>query len=131
MLLGGRIYLNDCFLCVNLLALEILPEVCRACLVSYPRSGELLNFGCFALYGAHDGVPFVRTAWDSKFQVMVEVRPLPLITLRPGSWFTLCRGTHCKGQRCTYAHSVPELKQWNKELQVLRSPPASSNHGEL
>lgn len=119
------------FLCVHFLAAEIIPEVCRACLASYPQSKELLEFGCFANYGAHDGVPFVNAAWDSKFLVMVEVRPQPLVTLRPGSWFALCRGTNCNGQRCTYAHSMPELKAWNRELQVQRSSLALNTHGEL
>ena len=119
------------FLCLHLPAMEVLPEVCRACLLSSPGSRKLLDYGCFAMSGAHDGIPFVRAAWDNKFQVIVEVRPLPLVTLQPGSWFTLCRGTNCRETRCTYAHSVPELKQWNKELQLQRSSLASKSQGEL
>ena len=67
----------------------------------------------------HNGVfPIVSVAWNGNEHMLVQIRPLPQLSLLRG--FALCDGNRCKGESyCTYAHSELEKMAWNYEVNLM------------
>ncbi len=60
-------------------------------------------------------------SWDvsaaSRMTSVPDVRPLPSVRLPPGRRFAMCDGrASCRGERCTFAHSIAEREAWNAQL---------------
>lgn len=101
--------------------------VCRKCLEDHPSRIDLLTHKCFAERGAHSGIPRVQARWTERRQLervtsastpissiqSASVRPMPRVDI-PGR-FTLCDGKRCKGESCTFAHSIEERDAWNRQ----------------
>ena len=82
--------------------------------------------------------PQVRVTWSGteKCLVVVEddppIRPIPKRTIS-GHQFILCDGARCKGEWCSYAHSLEEQAAWNEErkhAQSLKTFLATPNSGK-
>lgn len=100
--------------------------VCRKCLEDHPGRIDLLTHKCFA-ERAHSAIPRVQAQWTERRQLervtsagtpissiqSASVRPMPRVDI-PGR-FTLCDGKRCKGESCTYAHSIEERDAWNRQ----------------
>ena len=48
----------------------------------------------------------------------VPIRPMPKVDF-PGR-FRLCDEKRCIGQKCTFAHSTPELEAWNAQKGIRK-----------
>ena len=51
-----------------------------------------------------------------------QIRPKPDVVLKSGYKFTMCRNVSqgvwvcARGEKCPYAHSTEELRQWNSQV---------------
>ena len=84
--------------------------VCPKCLERDPTNYSVFTHECVDP-SRHDQSLRVQVYWQDGLH---RIRPVPNkeITGR----FILCYlGPWCKGDRCTYAHSVAEQNAWNRE----------------
>ena len=92
--------------------------MCQACLLHNPYNERLLECTCCNTT-LHDGVyPIVSVAWNENEHMLVQIRPLPQLSLLKG--FALCNGIWCKGEKCTFAHSDLEKMAWNYEVNMMK-----------
>ena len=88
-------------------------SVCLGCFRSDPiNCGELDAIECYR----HPNEGRVDVVWDgvSNRFVLYQIRPVPDIEIK-GRFITCRFGSQCsKGQRCTYAHTEAEQREWNK-----------------
>lgn len=117
--------------------------VCRSCVRDDPSLKQLLHHKCFEPR-RHGNTPRVAVQWNpqagilepapthsvspsgvSQGQVLEPggrrpaIRPLPAnASLPAGRGFRLCNTKYgrCRGERCTFAHSIEEREAWNAQL---------------
>lgn len=100
--------------------------VCEKCLKDCPCDITLIEYMCFKRMdhinspsGAADKVLVV---WDGEKRSLEQVQapiiravPLPMDTPFMTGGFRMCDGIQCKGNNCTYAHSMEEKISWNAQ----------------
>ena len=117
--------IKGCLLCqfflpfVLLILLLILGiyQICQSCFEINPCDESIVRNMCND--PLHDGSAIIHAAWDDQMQSLVQIRPLPQIVLSTG--FARCKPPLCRGNNCTYAHSLTEQRAWNHELYMLKT----------
>ena len=109
----------------------VFRDICRKCLYEDPSQYELVTFKCFQS-DRHRGEQKMAVCWnpqsrelepmlyhprDDSAERESRIRPMPTdpVTRR----FVLCntrRTGKCRGDKCTYAHSIEERDAWNARL---------------
>ena len=86
-------------------------SVCGKCFLESPGDSRLpAEPNC----RRHPNAARIDVLWDNvNLHFYRQTRPVPDKWIR--GRFVLCTfESQCKGERCTFAHSVAEQKQWNK-----------------
>ena len=109
--------------------------VCSKCLDDHPGRVDLITHKCFAERGEHSGIPRVQVQWTERRRLKrinsastpiasiqssltAGIRPMPRVDI-PGK-FMLCDRQRCKGETCTFAHSIDEQNAWNRQKNSTR-----------
>ena len=86
-------------------------SICRACFRSDPTNRDIAR-ECHR----HRNEGRIDVVWDdvrNRF-VLYQIRPVPDKEIK-GRFIMCPLGSRCsKGQRCTYAHTEAEQREWNK-----------------
>ena len=108
----------------------VFRDICSKCLYEDPSRYELVTFKCFDS-DRHRGEQKMEVCWncqskelepmlypsqdDSSWQHS-RIRPMPTVPVTRK--FVLCntRRRKCRGDKCTYAHSIEEMDDWNARL---------------
>ena len=109
----------------------VFRDICGKCLHEDPSRFELVTFKCFNS-DHHRGKQKMEVCWNpqsSKLEPTLYpqhlrddserqswIRPMPTITIT--GRFVLCdpRRGKCRGDKCTFAHSIEERDTWNAQL---------------
>ena len=105
--------------------MQVASLVCAKCLKDDPSRINLITHKCFQV-SLHSNEPRVGVEWAASSKCLKQVRSdgssTPKASIRPipraffRGEFVLCdRGRRCKGERCTFPHSVEERDVWNAE----------------
>lgn len=98
-------------------------QVCQRCLQSDPHDISLISLKCKneAVHG--HSVAKVSVQFNFLTKELVEVsenphgiRPKPPISLPSGKRYIMCNGVQCRGDSCTFPHSLEEKELWNNQL---------------
>ena len=92
-------------------------QVCKACLTSGYNNLQVAEYFCIWPF-QHEGKPEASAAWDREQRCLVEINPLPAISLATS--FILCEPSTCQGEACIFPHSELEREAWNDELMKLK-----------
>lgn len=100
-------------------------QVCQRCLQSDPHDISLISYKCKNEAAHGHSVAKVSVQFNSLTKELVEVsdrrtnphiRPKPPISLPSGKRYILCNGVQCRGDSCTFPHSLEEKELWNNQL---------------
>ena len=106
-------------------------NVCRTCFLRNSGAAEEL---CYE----HDGGR-CDVMWDESRQCFREyqIRPVPERQIK-GRFIICSFDGRCRGERCSYAHSDAEQKEWNAKLSgeslqqcLLHSLPSALQHKDV
>ena len=104
--------------------------ICCECLHEDPSRFELVTFKCFN-YDHHRGKQKIQVCWNPQSREFVpmlyphhlrenserqfRIRPMPTVSIT--GMFVLCdpRRGKCRGDNCTFAHSIEERDAWNAQ----------------
>ena len=116
-------------------------DICSKCLHEDPSQFELVTFKCFNS-DHHRGEQKMEVCWNPQSRELEpmlyppqrsrdqdsskqqsQIRPMPTISI--SGRFVLCdpRRGKCRGDKCTFAHSIEERDAWNAQRdREIRKP---------
>lgn len=108
----------------------VFRDICSKCLYEDPSRYDLVTFKCFDSdrhrgeqkmdvcwnFQSRELEPMLYPSQDDSAERQSRIRPMPTVLVTRK--FALCNPLRrkCRGEKCTYAHSIEERDAWNARL---------------